>query len=153
MNPISDQYMTYDAKTKHYVLTEKDVSDNLGISLESELKTSVNNVLASFLKQISSHCYTWIHQFNRDTKYQDFILATTEEGRDIIKRAMEQQLIYVLMNGDMSRSLDKEERAMWFDKTAEEILNEEIKEIGTSVCYTGTFRLFDKGGFIEWLRS
>lgn len=136
--PLSDQYMTYDDATDRYVLTPKDVSDNLGISLENELKTSVANVLASFLKQISSHVYTYIHQFQRNTQYQDWIIGHTEQGRDIVKRAMEAQLVYVLMNGDLSRSVDERERMMWFDIQAQEILNEPIKEIGRAITYSGT---------------
>lgn len=138
MEPYTDQYMTFDETTHHYVLTPKDATDNLGVNLEDELKTDVLNVLGNFLKQISNHCYNWIHQFNRANSLQDWYIAHTEQGRDIIKRAMEQQLLYVLMNGDLSKSADERERANWFDIQAKEILNEEIIEIGVPITYTGT---------------
>ena len=143
--PYSDEFMIYDFVTHRYVLTEKDVTDNLGVDIFKRLKN--NNVIKSVLNQVSLQVYNYIHQFNEDNKAQNFLIAKTEDGRRIIKDAMEQQLIYFLTVGDLSRTTDKEKRSMWFDEQAKQVLLQDIKEIGTTICYQGPLNIVPFG---EW---
>lgn len=135
--PYSDEFMIYNKEKRRYILTEKDVLFNLGINLSERVKDQ--NAINAFLDLASLHCYRFIHQHNTNTDFQDYVISKTETGRKIIKEAMEQQLIYLSMVGDLSRSTDKDERSAWFDETAKETLMRTIPEIGTTICYTGVF--------------
>lgn len=139
MYPYDDEYMIYNKELSRYVLTEKDVLHNLGINLAERVKDQ--SAINSFLNLASMHVYRYIHQFNVNNALQDYVIAHTETGRKIVKEAMEQQLVYLSMVGDLSRSADKEERLSWFDENAKEILMRTIPEIGCSVCYAGNLRI------------
>lgn len=143
MKPYSNEYMTFDNLTHRYVLTEKDVLVNLGIDLQSRVKNS--NAIQNILRTASWHVYSFIHSHNINNDFQDYIIAFTESGREIIKQAMERQLTYILVVGDLSMSVDTDKRAKWFDKIAEEILSTPIKELGASILYTGVMN-----GNAEW---
>ena len=68
-------------------------------------------------------------------------------NRAKIKEAMEQQLLYFLTVGDISKTTDAQKRALKFDETAKAILEEYIPELGTNLLYTGQIRVvMDK----EW---
>lgn len=140
MKPISDEFMIYNEEYNRYILTEKDVVTNLGIDINDRVKNP--EAINSLLNQISIQVYRFIHEHNVANVVQDYIIATTEMGRKIIKTAMEEQLIYVMTNGDLSRSTDKEKRALWFDDNAKEVLMTPIKEIGTHILYSGKFVMF-----------
>ena len=133
--PYSDDYMTYDYNTHRYVLTLKNVVENLGIDLESRMTTP--NSIPSLLNRVSLRIYSFIHSHNTDNAYQDLIIAKTEDGRRIIKEAMEEQLIYLLTVGDLSRSTNETERKMSIDSTAIELLLQPIREIGCTILYCG----------------
>ena len=140
MKPISDEFMIYNEEYNRYILTEKDVVTNLGIDINDRVKNP--EAINSLLNQISIQVYRFIHEHNVANVVQDYIIATTEMGRKIINTAMEEQLIYVMTNGDLSRSTDKEKRALWFDDNAKEVLMTPIKEIGTHILYSGQFVMF-----------
>lgn len=142
--PYSDDYMVFEPNSKRYILTEKDVSEYLAIDLTARLKNK--NLVNSLLNQVSLQVYRYIHQFNMNTQAQDYVIAKTCDGRRIIKEAMEQQLIYFLTNGDLSRSTDEYKRELWFDEVAKETLFQPIREIGTSICYSGRLNV----GCIKW---
>ena len=129
--------MTFNEKENRYVLTEQDIISNLGIDVNERLKNP--DAVSSLLNQISIQVYRFIHQFNADNAFQDYVIARTEMGRKIIKSAMEEQFIYVMVNGDLSRSTDEKKRALWFDDNAKEILMQTIPEIGTHILYSGRF--------------
>lgn len=135
MYPLTDEFMKYDYDTHRYVLTEKDVFENLGINLSARVKnpTAVN----SLLDRVSKQVYDYIHEYNANNTLQDFIIAVTESGRKIIKSAMEEQLIYIMTVGDLSRSTDLNKRALWFDENARRELSQPLCEIGCSIIYTG----------------
>ena len=143
--PYSDLFMKYDYKTHRYILTDKDVTDNLCIDIHNRLKNK--NLVDSLLNQISIQVYSYIHKFNKNNKAQDYVIASTEDGRQIIKEAMEQQLIYFLAVGDLSRTPDENKRKFWFDEMAKQVLLRDIKEIGTTICYTGYLPVVPSG---EW---
>lgn len=145
--PLSDEYMTYNYLSHRYVLTEKDVLENLGINLQQRAKNP--EMINALLTQISMQVYSYIHSFNISNEWQNYVIAKTEKGREIIKQAMEQQLIYYLTVGDLTKTTDREKRAMWFDELAKETLMQPIPEIGVTVCYSGRYP-FRKPLDTEW---
>lgn len=143
--PYDDDYMTYDYNTHRYVLTLQDVKQNLGIDLENRTGATFANSIPTLLNKVSLKVYAFIHTHNVANKYQDYIIAKTEDGRRIIREAMEEQLTYLLTVGDVSRSLDVNERALAIDETTKQILLEPIREIGCSICYCGTLPIVNLG--------
>ena len=140
--PYSDEFMVYDYENHRYILTEKDVEVNLGISLSARSKNA--NARAQVLKQVSRQIYSFIHDYSLTGSeiVKDYVIATTENGRKKIKEAMEQQLIYFLTVGDVSRTTDETKRKMRIDETAKSILEEYLPELGTNLLYTGKLRCF-----------
>lgn len=136
INPYTDNYMTYNETTGHYSLTAQAVFERLGIDLSAQNKDNANGVNA-ILNRISMLTYRKIHEHSNDTQCQDWLIASTRTGREIIYEAMLEQFFYVKNVGDLSLSPKKEERELYFSDTAYEILLREIPEVGRSVCYTG----------------
>ena len=139
--------MTYDYKTHRYVLTKKDLLDNFNENLQAKFKDERD--IEPFLRQVSTEIYSYIHSHNMNTKMQDYILAKTESGREIIKEALEQQALYMLTVGIISRSLDPTHRALRIDENANDALLRDIPEIGTTILYTGTL-CFCSPDITEW---
>lgn len=137
MTPYSDEYLTYDFNTHHYILTEKAMLELANENLTVKLKDK--NDVQPFLRQVSTQVYNFIHQHNACDLLQDYVIATTEKGRQIIRDAMIQQAVYVLANGNLRKAPEKEKRELWFDPDAEDILLQVIPEIGTTILYTGSF--------------
>ena len=135
--PLSDDYMIYDKTTSKYVLTEKYVSDQLGINLVARSKNEA--AIKRVLKLASNQVYRFIHDHNINNNLQDYIIAKTESGRKIIMEAMAEQLTYLTFGGDVSRVHDWEKRSMYLDDNAKSVLYQTIPEIGTTICYTGRF--------------
>lgn len=133
--PKEDKYMIFDKVSHRYVLTEADVFENLAINLSERIENEA--VRKRLLNYISKQVYNFIHAFNDANDWQDFIIAKTESGRAIIKEAMEEQLVYFLTVGDVSRSLNREERAFNIDEMCKQCLLKTIPEIGTTILYTG----------------
>ena len=133
--PYSDEYMTYDYKTHRYVLTKKCMLEKYNENLQVKFKNEKD--VEPFLRQVSTEIYSYIHSHNINTKMQDYILAKTESGREIIQEAMEQQALYMLTVGIISRSLDPTHRALRIDETANDTLLRDIPEIGTTILYAG----------------
>ncbi len=145
--PYSDDYMIYDYKTHRYVLTAKDLADCFNEDLQKKFKDGKD--VDPFLRQVSARMYSFIHRHNIHTLMQDYIIAKTASGREIIKEALEQQALYMLTVGDISRSLDANHRALNIDETAEDTLLRDIPEIGTTILYTGSLRFCTKDA-TEW---
>lgn len=141
--PYDDDYMTYDYNSHRYVLTLQDVKQNLGVDLENRITFA--NAIPTLLNRISVKIYAYIHTHNVMNDYQNYIIAKTEKGREIIKSAMEEQLLYLLTVGDLSRSIDINERALAIDDTAKQILLDRIPEIGCSICYCGKLPIVNLG--------
>lgn len=139
--PYSDDYLRYDKLTGHLVLTEKALVESVGLDLRSRLGegATVNPevVINRFLQLISDMVYGFIHEHNMNNKRQDEIIAKTASGREIIKRAMEYQALYVANVGNLSYSTKQEERAAAIDETCKTVLNTTIPEIGVCILYTG----------------
>ena len=134
IKPDSDDYLTYNENTGRYVLTTKNLLENYGIDLNS----SANSVGAQgILNMVSISIYNFIHKHNFNNEMQDYMIASTEKGRKIINDAMCMQFMYIRQAGYLSRSTDKDKRAMAIDEDAKEILSQVIPEFGCSVLYCG----------------
>ncbi len=59
------------------------------------------------------------------------MIATNPYFRSVIQEAMGEQLVYMNMVGDLSRSTDKEKRELAIDENAKQIL------INSGICYAG----------------
>lgn len=133
--PYSDEYMIFDEMTGHYVLTSKFALDRYGIDLFEGIndRNSANTQIAvsAFLKQVSNMIYNFIHSYTIYEKRQDLMIATNPHLRSVIQEAMGEQLVYMNMVGDLSRSTDKEKRELAIDENAKQIL------INSGICYAG----------------
>lgn len=127
--------MIYDVKTHRYIVTAKAMFEKYNENLPAKFKDEKN--IEPFLRQASLQVYSFIHSHNMNTKMQDYVIAKTERGREIIQEAMENQVLYLLTVGNVSRSMDERHRAMYIDEMAREVLLQEIPEIQTTICYTG----------------
>lgn len=140
----NDDYLRYDELTGHFVLTEKALKENVGLDLRSRLGegATVNPeaVINRFLQLTSDMVYGFIHKHNFNDKRQDEIIAKTASGREIIRRAMEYQALYMANVGNLAYSTKPDERAAAIDETCKEILNTTIPEIGVCILYTGVLR-------------
>lgn len=139
--PHDDENMIFDEMLNQYVLTEKGVLNNLGVNLSVRVNarknTDSNATIRVMLEQVSTQIYGYIHRHSVDNALQDRVIAKCPSARPIIQRAMLNQLLYYLQVGNLSRSADKEKRALAIDDTAREILLKPVMEIGHSLCYTG----------------
>ena len=120
--PYTDDYMIFDEKKYRYILTAKYVLDSTGINLTTRLnaKGSANaqSAVNGFLDRISVLTYKYIDAHSINTQLRNHIIAICPSARPILQEAMLAQALYVLTNGDLSLSADKEKRALWFDETA-----------------------------------
>lgn len=134
-HPYSDDFMIFDEKTGHYVLTEKYAFERLGLELYEDVndRNSVNQQIAvsAILRQCSNLIYNFIHQFSVYNKRQDCIIATSPRMRQVIMEAMGEQLLYMAQVGDLSRSTDMEKRKLAIDENAKTML------INSGICYSG----------------
>lgn len=105
--PFSDDAMTYSLADHRYVLTTGYVLEKTGIDLSKVLDpgfSSQPQALANhFLDQVSSEIYTWIYEFNQNNLFQEYMLAKSCDLREYLKRAMLEQVLYMLKNGDLSQ--------------------------------------------------
>ena len=139
--PYDDDFMIFDEVSNHYVLTAKCAAQRLGLQLEDAVNernaTNKQIALNRVFKQVSNLIYSYIHKFNYRTDLQDRIIALVPSARIIIQEAMEEQLLYMSMKGDLSRSTDIEKRELAVDETAKEICARILPELGISLLYTG----------------
>ena len=139
--PYNDEFMIFNEEDNHYILTPECVSKRLGLSLEENVneRNAINQQVAlnRVLRQVSNLVYSYIHQFNYRTNMQDLIISKVPSARKMIQDAMEEQLLYMSMKGDLSRSTDKDKRVLAIDETTKEICNRILPELGISVLYTG----------------
>ena len=136
--PYSDDYLQYDYIMHRYVLTAKDVQENLGVNLD---RFDSPNAVDAILRQISIKIYAFIHEYNIANDLQDYIIAKTETGRKIIKEAMEQQFLYESAVGNVDLILSADKRGFRIAPITESVLLRIIPEIGTTILYTGNLRL------------
>lgn len=133
--PYDDEYMVFDEMTGHYVLTSKYVLDSYGIDLFDCVndRNSANAQIAAnaLLKRVSNMVYNFIHDYSIYNERQDYFIAHNDRLRAVIQQAMGEQLVYLQTVGDLSRSTDREKRALAIDENAKQIL------INSGICYSG----------------
>lgn len=144
MQPYNDDYLNYDERTGHFVLTEKALLRSVGLDLRTRIGegATVNPevVIGRFLQLTSDMVYGYIHKFNINNKRQDEVIAGTASGREIIRRAMEYQALYLANVGNLSYSTKPDERTAAIDETCKAVLGTTIPEIGVCILYTGRMR-------------
>lgn len=142
MEPYSDEYMKFNEVTGRYVLTEQCLEANgtyLRKRLEKNKFINATSVIDRFLTRVSDIIYNYIHTFNIDNTQQDIWIATIESLRLIIKKAMLEQAEYFLLNGDLSRSVEKDKRLIAIDYSAIETLNTTVPELGMPITHNGGY--------------
>ena len=139
--PYNDEYMVFDEESNRYVLTSKYAFQKLGIDLEGSIKQrgGVNSsiLVNHFLEEISDDIYNYIHKYNINTARQDYLIAKMPSLRNIIQKAMGQQLLYSRLNGMLGYSVEKEKRDCKVCEKAIDTLSQIVPEIGVSILYTG----------------
>ncbi len=144
MQSYNTDYLKYDNLTGHFVLTEKALTDRVGLDLRSRIGEGITVnpevVINRFLQLTSDMVYGFIHKHNVNNKRQDEILAITAIGREVIQRAMEYQALYMATVGNLSYSVKPEERAVAIDDTCKTILNTTIPEIGACILFDGVIQ-------------
>lgn len=133
--PYNNEDMVYNYETHRYVLTPGYVKEKMGVDVEARYK--IPGAIIAILETVSEICYGYMHEFN-NTVMQDYIVAKTESGRNLIKQAMRSQTYDALLNGIFDTGASKEERELWISQGAKRALdNTLIPEIGTVITYTG----------------
>ena len=153
--PFNDNAMEYDFVRHQYVLTKEGVLNELNINLDEELNTAAvsNTANASkvFLERISTLVYNYLRQYNNSAVIE-YIVAKCPSARDIIKRALQAQLFYVLAVGDLSLSPEIEKRKLAIDDNCKSILlNQVVEETGVVLTYIGRYMFavpsYEQGGY------
>lgn len=134
--PYNDDNMIFNYVTHRYVLTEKGVRAYAAVSLGESFKSDVANSITAFLNLASQQTYNIIHSYNVNTEVQDYIIATTKSGREMIQEAMINRLLFLLT-----------ERKI-FDEAFYSVITRILPEINTSICYSGQVFRLDKP--IRW---
>lgn len=152
--PFSDEQMKYDFEEHRYILTKEYVLKRSGIDLSKVLKPGFidqpQQRVDNFLNQLSDEIYGWIYEHNADNDYQEYLLAKNPLLRNIIRNAMFQQVLYVLVNGDLNMYSGvnvksgqiADQRKMVeaaIAPAAKRELNKIIPGIGLAITYQGTW--------------
>lgn len=151
--PLSDSDMIYDYSKHRYILTPDFVTRS-GINLINDVNswnapnggTMVNRVLDIASMQV----YNYIFAHANNSQAIEYIIAKSPKARDVIKRAMLEQLTLITTEGDLSRSIRKEERDLAIDYNAKRICEETIPEVGRpliSAIPWGFPPSYDKGEY------
>lgn len=140
IKPYNDDLMYFDELSGHYVLREQALIRQ-GIDLRGRLaSTKAENatyIINGLLQTASDMIYDYIHDFNTANERQDYLIASIEGARPLIQKAMLQQAIYILKVGNLSLSVDDNERRKAIDYSAIRTLNTTIRELGVPITYSG----------------
>jgi len=128
--PYSDDYMTFDEISGHYVLTEKAITDNCGINIRARLEDNVtvnaDAVINRLLTTVSDTIYAYIHRFSAHPKEKDFCVSRSLQLRKVIQKAMEYQAIYMFANGDLYMQPDVSDGKQIHELSKDILLNSGI---------------------------
>lgn len=140
IKPYNDDLMYFDELSGHYVLREQALIRQ-GIDLRGRLaNTKAENatyIINGLLQTASDMIYDYIHDFNTSNERQDYLIASIEGARPLIQKAMLQQAVYILKVGNLSLSVDDNERRKAIDYSAIRTLNTTIHELGVPITYSG----------------
>ena len=151
--PYSDEYMTYSLDDHRYTITSAYVLQKTGIDLSKVLNPGYSSqpqrLAEQFLDEISSEIYNWVYEHNQNNLYQEFVMAKSPDFRNYLQRALLEQVLYVLRNGDLlqysgvnlksGQIIDPSiltERAISINAKRE--LNKIIPGYGIAITYQGT---------------
>lgn len=151
--PYSDDNMIYDYDEHRYKLTKEYVLDKTGIDLSKVLNPGFSSqpqrLAEQFLDEISSEIYEWVYEQNQNNLYQEFVMAKSPDFRVYLQRALLEQVLYVLRNGDLlqysgvnlksGQIIDPKiltERSICINAKRE--LNKIIPGYGVAITYAGT---------------
>lgn len=105
--PFSDTDMVYNYNTHRYTLTDECVKRELNMDLALTLNTrgviDKGSAVNSFLSQISRDIYAYIYSTNVNNDLQEYIAAKHPSARRILRDAMLEQVLYVQINGDLTK--------------------------------------------------
>ena len=104
--PFSDSYMRYDKSSHRYVLTDRYLKEIMNVDIDALIDTSVcidvYKEKSIFLDRISSVIYSYIYRSCVHYYAKERELAMDRSLRLPILKAMEEQVRYVIFNGDLS---------------------------------------------------
>ena len=133
--PYSDDYMTFDEMTGHYVLTEKAIAERCAIDIRARLSDNktINPeiVINKICRTVSDQIYNFIHGYSIYDKRQDCMIAGNPYLRSAIQRAMEYQAEFLLGDGDLYLSIDNNDIGKEIHRMSQRIL------IDSGICYSG----------------
>lgn len=142
MIPYSDNYLHFDEVTGQYILTEEALVVNgtdLRARLEYNMSVNANAIIGRHLRRVSDVIYNFIHSFSNENDRQNHAIQVVPSLRVMIYRSMLAQSEYMLLNGDLSRSVEKDKRELAVDMNARQILERTNPELGTSILYAGCY--------------
>ena len=138
--PYSDELMIWDEYEGRYMLTEEALNQR-GMNIRaraSRNKANVpDNVINGFIHLATEHIYNYIHEFSLNNERQDKLIATIPSARKIIYRALINQALFIYKNGDWHLSKEEYERDNAISPECIRALNTTIRELGSSILYTG----------------
>ena len=107
MKPYSDNYLTYDYAVHRYKLTELGVLQRLNRNLGDVLAdnggaSDTRNEPSIVLDRVSRQIYGFVFSHTAAPLRREREMALNPAYRAPLMEAMEEQLIYILNNGDMS---------------------------------------------------
>ena len=150
--PYSDTEMRYLASAHRYVLTEEGVRTALGLDLLTRLNkrgvTDTAALVGQVLNQISMVVYHRIYSNAPNHYLAEYLAAKHPMARNILLEAMQQQLMYFLVNGDLTKisgvdtrrgsTLDRDSlQHAAIDPMTAEILDRELDSAGLRLTYCG----------------
>lgn len=138
--PYSDELMIFNETDKRYYITEKALAEagsDLREMLDGNDTVRADLIIKRLLTQTTTIIYNFIHSNSVHNGRQDRLIAHCPAVRPIIYRALLSQAEYLILNGDPSRSLDRNIRDLGVDEQAIMTLSETIPGLGASILYSG----------------
>lgn len=130
--PFTDSNMIYDYNKHRYILTQDCLMNELGVDISRFNDGTINaqTVINSFLNTVSMQVYNYIYSCNNKPALT-YLTAKMPSARQVLQDAMGQQALYLLQNGDLSKTANVNKYDTWLDMTAKSIVdNTELKETG-----------------------
>jgi len=160
--PYNDEYMVYDYETHRYILTEKFCLDKMNLDLQERLNlgggANRERVPQIFLDEISEFVYSQIYDYSSQPLIQEYQIAKYPSAREVIKKAMMNQIDYALVNGALYQysgiDLKKNTKidgmsGKYLSPLAKSILSNPLIETGTPLLYAGKYSMIFKPKYKE----
>lgn len=138
--PYSDELMIFNDTDKRYYITEAALAaagSDLREMLDGNDTVRADLIIKRLLSQTTTIIYNFIHSNSVHNGWQDRIIAHCPHMRPIIYSALLAEAEYLILNGDPSRSLDRNIRDLGVDEQAKMTLSEIIPGLGVSILYSG----------------